>query len=231
MKTMTVAALMLACATAGATAGNTVTQTINYNWNADTGLEIGVFDAFDTMGGTRQLTGVSIGIDATANWDVTVLNYSDSAYEPDDWYADGFANFNVLLGEFGPNSVERIAGGVSFSGLTGTLGAGSGDPIFGEPGDPAVSAQFFAFISNYFELDASEFGVFQGGPVEARLLGFTDAYIDGPNGGVNGLVVSTDALYSGGVVTLTYTYTPTPGAAGVLGLAGIGAARRRRTPR
>jgi MYXO-CTERM domain-containing protein len=226
MNRTTAAALTLAAATAAATAGNAVVQTLNYDWNADTGLEIGMFDAFDTAGGTRALTGVSIGIDATAMWNVTVLNYSPTAYEPGEWHAEGLANFNVLLGEFGPNSVERIAGAISFNGLTGALGAGNGDPIFGEPGDPTVSASYSGFISNFFELDAAEFGVFTGGPVEARLLGFTDGVIDGPNG----LVVSTDALVSSGVVTLTYSYAnvPAPAATGLLALAGLGAARRRR---
>lgn len=226
MNTLTAAAVTMAASAAAATAGNTVVQSLGYDWNPDTGLEIGMFDAFDTAGGTRQLTGVSIGIDASAMWNVTVLNYSDTAYEPGEWHAEGLANFNVLLGEFGPNSVERIAGAITFSGLTGSLGAGDGDPIFGQPGDPSVSASYSGFISNFFELDPAEFGVFTGGPVEARLLGFTDGIIDGPNG----LVVSTDALVSSGVVTLTYTYAnvPAPAAAGLLAIAGLGATRRRR---
>lgn len=205
-------------------------QSLKYDWDINGDLQIGTLDGFDSMGGTRVLTGVSFGIDATATWSVTALNYSPTAFSAGEWWADGLANVNVLFGEFGPGGVERITGAVGFIDLTGDLGAGSGDPIFGEPGDPSVSDTFTAFIGNYFELDASEFAAFQNGPVATYLPVFTDAYADGPNGTPGNILIQTDSLSSFGTITLNYTYdvVPAPGAAGVLGMAGLIGLRRRR---
>jgi len=221
----TLAASAIAAAAASA---ETITQTIDFNWGLETGLEIGSFAGFDNAGGTRQLTGVSLSVDGSARWDVTVLNYSSATLGADAWFADGLANFNVLLGEFGPNSVERYAGVVQFNGLTGFLSAG--DPGSGEPGSPGVSGSFTGLLAGFFDLEAADFGVFQNGVVEARLLGFTDAYVDGPNGSPPDLLVDTDLLSAGGRVTLTYTYALVPAPAGLALLGAVVplAVRRRR---
>ena len=229
--TLVAASILTALAAAPALAGdNTVTQNLSIDWSFDTGLEVGMFDAFDTAGGTRELIGVSASIDANAAWGVTALNYAPTGFEAGEWFADGFANFNMFFGEFDGPNVERIAGGVGFTGLTGNLGAGSGDPIFGQPGDPVVSDTFDGFIGNFFDLDAAEFAVFEGGPVQARLLAFTDATVDGPNGPPGNINIQTDSLTAVGTMTLTYQYRVVPAPAGLalLGaLAPIGLRRRR----
>lgn len=227
MKTPTVLAVL--ALVAGAAGADTVTQDLAFDWNAETGLEIGSFDAFDDAGGTRILTGVNVSIDGQAQWDLTLLNYSAQAFGPDDWHAEGFANFNVHLGEFG-SGVERIVGYIEFEGLTGELGAGSGDPIFGDPGDPAVSASYTTDLLAAFSLDPSEFGVVTSGPVLARILGFTDVVIGGPDGAPGIIVGETDLLGATGVLTLSYEFTtvPAPSALALLTGAGILGARRRR---
>lgn len=220
-------ALAILNGAASAALADTISQSITYDWNADQGLQIGVFDAFDDAGGARQLTGVSFALDATTRWDVTCLNYETTPFGPDDWFAEGFANFNVLMGDFGAGA-ERIAGLLEFHGLTGDLGAGTGGP-FGDPGDPAVSASFTGDILATFDLDASEFAYFTGAPVNAFLLAFTDAYVDGPDGAPGIIVPQTDLLASAGKLTLNYEYVnvPAPGAL-PFALAGLALAARRR---
>lgn len=219
-----------ACLVAAPAAAGVETQTLKYGWSMDGEIQIGSFDAFDDMGGTRVLTGVSFGIDASATWSVTALNYSATAFSADEWWAEGMANVNVLFGEFGPGGVERIVGAVGFHDLTGELGAGSGDPIFGKPGDPGVSATFTGFIVNYFEFAEHDFGVFQNGPVALYLPVFTDAFVDGPDGAPGIIMIETDGLISTGTITLNYTYevVPAPGVVGALGMAGLIGLRRRR---
>lgn len=223
------ALLALTAAAPAALAGNVQTQTLDFAWTMDAPLQIGSLNGFDTAGGTRVLTGVSFSIDAATEWDVTAANYTDTAFEPGEWWAEGIANFNVLFGEFGPAGVERITGAIEFSGLTGSLSAGSGGP-FGDPGEVTVSAQYDGFLSNGFDLDASEFAAFTAAQVDVFLPVFTDAYIDGPNGAPGFINIGTDALAATGSITLNYTYdiVPAPGAAALLGLAGLTATRRRR---
>ena len=225
----TTALLALAAATPAALAGQVQTQTLDFAWDMNGQLQIGTLQGFDNAGGTRVLTGVSFGIDAATAWDVTALNYSDTAFEPGEWWADGSANFNVLFGEFGPAGVERITGLLEFSHLTGSLSAGSGGP-FGDPGAVTVSESFNGFLGNFFQLDASEFGAFTADEVAVFMPVFTDAYIDGPSGAPGIINIETNALTATGSITLNYTYdiVPAPATAGLLAMAGLTAARRRR---
>ena len=181
MKHARTAAATLALAAAAA-AADVQSQTLSFDFSDFSNLQIGTLDAFDDQGGDRVLTGVSFSIDAAASWSVTALNYTPTPFSAGDWFAEGIANVNVLYGGFGPGAVERITGAVSFNGFTGDLGPGSGDPIFGQPGDPAATATYDGFIANFFELDASEFGAFTGDPVDVLLPVFTDSLVDGPNG-------------------------------------------------
>lgn len=223
----TIAAAAL-CLAAPIVLGDTITQDLNFNWSGDGPLEVGNFAGFDNAGGTRILTGVNIAIDAEARWDLTFHNYSAEAFAADEWWGEGFANFNIHLGEFG-SGAERIAGYIDFTHVTGELGAGSGD-IFGQPGEPSVSVSLFNDIVGGFDLDAGEFGVVTSGDVLARILGFTDVVVDGPSGAPGIIFGETDLITVSGVLTLTYEYAsvPAPGAAALLGGAGVFAARRRR---
>jgi hypothetical protein len=227
MKTLMITALTAAAGIAHA-GDNTVTQTLNYSWNQDNGFEIGTLDAFDTAGGTRELIGVSFEIAGSLSMSIEALNFSDFALESGEWSAEGNTNVNVLFGDFGPGSVERIVGGLSFNGLTGELGAGSGSP-FGNPGTPTVTDSLLGALSGSFTLNSSDFGVFTAGPVSTNLLSFSDFLIsDALPGSI--ISVGSTSLESEGAISLTYTFNnvPAPSAAGVLGLAGLLGARRRR---
>lgn len=225
----TTALFALAATAMPALAGGTVSQTASFDWDGLGDWDIASFDAFDDAGGTRQLTGVNYTLTADTRWDVTAYNYSPTPFGPDDWFADGFINFNTLFGEFdGPNA-ERVNGFLEFLGFTGELGAGSGDP-FGSPGDPSVSGSFYGALVADYDLDASEYAVFLSDPVRTRLISFFDVTIDGPNGAPGIIFVETDLLSVTGSITLTYHYAdvPAPAGAALLALTGLTAARRRR---
>ena len=222
---LTVAALGAAALPALA---GTTTQTLDFTWDGLGEWQVGAFQGFDDMGGSRQLTGVTVEVAAFARWDVIAQNYSPTPFEPDEWFAEGSTNFNVLLGEFGGDSAERVVGSIFFTYLTGALGAGDDDPFIGQPGDPAVQATFEGDIAGSFDLDLDEFGVFQNAEVAARLLSFTDAWVDGPNGAPGTIFIGTEALTATGSMTLTYHYVPTPAGVALLGVLAPVAIRRRR---
>lgn len=205
------------------------TQTIDFNWDGLGEWQVGSFAAFDDMGGDRQLTGVTVALNATARWDVTALNFTPEAFTDADWFGEGSTNFNIYLGDFfGGTGVERISGSVLFTGLTGDLGPGQDDPIGGQPGDPSVSGSFEGDISNSFDLFPAEFAQFLAGDIEARLLSFSDAYVDGPDGAPGFILLQTDLLTASGSMSLTYHYVPAPAGLALLGaLAPVGLRRRR----
>lgn len=227
---MKTAALIILAAAGIAHAGDasSITQTLDYSWNANDGFQIGTLDGFDDAGGTRELTGVAFDISGSLAVDVEALNFSSFALEGGEWSAEGIVNANLLFGDFGPGGVERIAGAVSFSGLTGELGAGSGSP-FGPAGSPTVTDSLLGGLSGSFTADTDEFAAFTSGPVSANLLAFSDFIVTAP---VPGSIISVNAnsISSEGAVNLTYLYNvvPAPTTAGLLGLGGLLLARRRR---
>lgn len=231
MNATTIAALAAATLSAAAmqaNAGDVQSQTINYSWDANGDWVIGSLNAFDDQGGNLELTGVNIIAQGSVEWDITVLNYTDQAFEPGEWFAEGFSNVNVFLGEFG-SGLEYIAGGVGFNGLTGSLSAGTGGP-FGEPGEVTVTGSYLGSLSLDVDVDQSDLAFFTDGSFNARLLGFSDITFDGPNGAPGIMSVQSDRFASEGFLTVNYSYraVPAPGAAALLGLAGALTARRRR---
>ncbi len=220
-------AAAIAAATLPALAGTT-THTLDFTWDGLGEWQVGAFQGFDDAGGSRQLTGVTVEVAAAARWDVIAQNYSPTPFEPDEWFAEGSTNFNVLLGEFGGDSAERVVGSIFFTYLTGALGAGDDDPINGQPGDPAVQATFEGDIAGSFDLDLDEFGVFQSAEVGAYLLSFTDAWVDGPDGAPGNIFIGIESLTAAGTMTLTYHYVPAPAGMALLGLLAPAAIRRRR---
>ncbi|GEM_PF-6146132 len=229
MKTTTATLGAILAASGFAHAGdNTITQSLDYEWNESSGFQVGTFDAFDDAGGTRELVGVSVDVDGSLEIGVEALNFSSFALESGEWSAEGIISVNLLLGDFGPGSIEQALGSAGFAGLTGELGAGSGSP-FGEPGTPTVTDTLFGALSASFGIGSSDFVAFTDGAVTANLLSFSDLAIsNGPPGSI--ISVRTDSVESFGSIDLTYTYRVVPApttVAGLLGAALFGARRRR----
>ncbi len=223
MKT-TITALAVAAASSAALAGNVQSQSVDIDWSTFDDADIASFDGFDDMGGTRVLTGVNFSVTGTTGVDLTALNYSPVELQPGDWSAEGFANINVFFGEFG-SGYEQPLSLIEYD-FTGVLGAGSGDPIFGTPGDPVATGSFSGIMLGNYSIDPSQFDTFTGSSVRTRLLGFFDGFTIG--GYTIDLLV--DDITATGSLTLEYQYSvvPAPASITALGVLALGATRRRR---
>lgn len=231
-----------AAAAGGATAG-VQTQSIAIDIDSDRG-EFGtpiVFNQFDTMGGTRVLTGVNLRYDATLSVDVTAQSYTDRFIASSEWAANVF--HNVLVSFFEPGGGggdgeegELAApfyglGGIGITGFTGDLtpgvpGTSPFDP--GIPGDP-ITASISDTINSVVATDPFFFDYFTGGGTVEGFGGpFVDITLEAPfDAFIEVFAARTTQL---GTLSLDYEFSVVPAPAGVaaLGIGGLFAARRRR---
>ncbi|MFK7759112.1 MAG: hypothetical protein AB8C13_04090 [Phycisphaerales bacterium] len=144
---------LLALASVGAVAhAGMESQVVSFNAGFD-GDQIN-FDRFDTMGGTRELTGLSLSYDQTITLDLTVESNGYTALQSGDWLIDtGF----IALHQFGLNDgrggeggegAPFIGPGAVFDQLTGDLGISDG---YNGTGPDALQFQ----ITDSFVFDAS----------------------------------------------------------------------------
>lgn len=218
--------------------GDTVTQTFNYSYDGDLydpnfSFPTTSFDTFDTMGGTRQLTGVSVHSSIDASMTVTIENYDDTPYDAGTWYAEVTAS--LLLVCFDNNGVDGPnfgLGGLYIADITGDLSAGTGGFPFGTPGDVKVTAFTSGHIETTRAANTSDFGYFtSGGSFDVALPLLTELFLSTPPaGGGFGIFGGPSAMAQTGAITLTYEYTtvPAPATVPAIGCLGLLATRRRR---
>ncbi|MCG8405909.1 MAG: PEP-CTERM sorting domain-containing protein [Phycisphaerales bacterium] len=174
-------------------------------------------DKFDSMGGTRTLTGVTIELDGTTSLDVQAENFSNAPVT--DWFVD-FAVFPRLeildakktsfpLGTAGFPHFEA-----DFAPSDGIEGSGDDFVQF-----PTAVADIHADI----EVFPADFPIFQGGGSSPALLTlpFSIAIPPGPIG-------FDFSRRDVGTVSLTYEYVPEPSTFALLTLGGVLITRRRR---
>lgn len=240
-------------AVAPATLGDTISQTVGFSHGFDG--EIVAFERFDTQGGTRVLTGMSLTYDHSISMDVLVESNGYTSVSAGDWFVDAAYN---SLHQFGlvDNDPDPpfIGPGSVFGSVTGDLGVSDGYNGSGPDTYSTTISDSFVFFAEY---DASTiFGqdmleTFTGvGALETFFSGFTEffgGWINDPNWVVDpnnppdgpflpwedpyhGFFLTISDLVHAGEITVVYEYAnvPTPGAGVVLGLAGLGMCRRRR---
>lgn len=204
-------------AIAGTATASTVTQTVNWDFPLSPGNTTVSYLGFQSIPGWQPgwvLDSVQIEIDATIGAAVTAENDSTNAAP----------NFGVDLTGFATFSTNALnaAAVIAQNAMSGGVGATDGIPGSGP--------------------DFHDFGTITGND-SASSLTFTVAAFD-VAGSLNGTVSgqggfsfsgTTDATLTiadfaaEGVARVIYNYTiPTPGAAAILGLAGLAATRRRR---
>ena len=111
---------------------DTQTQTVDFDYSAFTGGNIS-FDQFDSMGGTRELTGLRLTYDQTFDLEVLVESNGPTSLSAGDWDIEaGFYSlhqFGVVTdgrgGDGGPTFPLIGSGGV-FDVFTADLGASDG---------------------------------------------------------------------------------------------------------
>lgn len=215
---------------AGAAAASEISQTIEINITPDNFNQEFTLSGFDTQGGTRILTGVRYQIQSEISADFTVLNYSNFAIPSGDWQVlPGFTMFFTadVPGGDGEDSIFGGIGGIGFDPLTGDLPAGTGNPIFGEPGRLEFSDS--GTLNSNFLDDGEVARTFftQHPTIVSTLAPFSFPEVFGPPGSnisLESLVTQTGSF----TVIYEYSVVPAPGAAAVLGLAGFAGLRRRR---
>lgn len=184
-----VATSLLIAAIAGAAHADTVstsTQFSNQNYDGT----IVSFDAFDDMGGTRQLTGVTLSYNQTMEFDLTIESNGYTALNAGDWLLDaGFYGvhqmgvYDGLGGDGGPNYPVIGTGGVYTPvAFTGDLGASDG---YNQSGPDTIHATFGEqFVFDQAFDNTTEFGqrmldALSGtGQVDTFLGSFTDLYLE-----------------------------------------------------
>lgn len=237
-KTGRLAAILVAAAAATASAENTITQTFNFDWDSSQPFLMPTFDAFDTMGGTRELTRVSLSTQASMTIDITIENYDAVPYDAGTWTA-GVSQSAVLFfqGDDGGGDDDGESapgfglGGVFAGGITGDLSAGDGGFPFGTPGDVKVVTSASDSFSTVRDADASSFDFFSSGEPLTALLGtLSDAFVDVPGGGGGGIFINITDTAMSGSISLVYEYAliPAPGGLALLGAGALVASRRRR---
>ncbi|HVZ95126.1 MAG TPA: choice-of-anchor E domain-containing protein [Phycisphaerales bacterium] len=181
------------------------------------GAAVLTFDKFDTMGGTRELVAVEMSFIAKVSAAVDAEN--DSSIDAPNFGVNlaGFVNVNALsLAGTGTVSLTEFA---AVGPTDGVVGSGPDFHDFGllsqntSDGDLAfLPAELLAFI----------------GP------GTFDANVDGSAGfavtGSTDSTIHTTDFGAAGKVQVVYYYNlvPTPGAAALMGFAGLVGLRRRR---
>jgi hypothetical protein len=226
---------------AGAAVGGVETQTIDINFDSASGgfgTQVS-FNQFDTQGGTRVLEGVDVRFEADMTLEATAQSFTETFIASGEWSADVF--HNVLLSFSGDDKGDGEEGGIgapfyglggiAITNLTGDLTPGDPgnfpfDP--GTPGDPVIASTADS-ISSIVGTDAAFFGYFTGtGIVEGFTGPFVDITLSPPPGAF--IDVFASELTQVGTLSLDYRFSvvPAPGAAALLAMGGLAAARRRR---
>ena len=219
-------------ALAGAAHAGEVSQTVDVNITPGNFIQTFSLDGFDSQEGNRTLTGVRFQLDTEFHADLTAQNFSDFPIASGDWEVlPGFTMFFTAEptgrgDDGGGPSIFAGIGGIGFDSFTGDLPAGSGGP-FGAPGtlDFERSGQLTSDFLDDGESALSFFSQFS--EITSSLSPFSFPELFGPPGANLGLAAD---ITQTGTLTVVYEFTeiPAPGAAALIGLAGLGATRRRR---
>jgi len=203
--------------------GDVITQNSDYFWdvqkaNAPAPLS---FQAFDTMGGTRELTGVSVSLESFYSLEMIAENGENYAITANDWFVEA-AVFNNL--SFNGQSVFGL-GSAGYGPMSVDLAAADGVEQFG---DDSVFWSFKDSMSAQRDLQGFQMGAFIGsGEMEADIYPFLSLLIPPPAPFFDLWIHNH---YHQGTIGLTYQYTTVPAPAGTALLFGAGfiGLRRRR---
>lgn len=244
---------LLIAASAGVAQADTMTQTVNFSHGFDG--EIIEFAMFDTLGGTRVLTGMTLEYTHDIAMDLHVESNGYTAVSAGDWFVDlsyiSIHQFGLIENDPNPPFIGPGALGGS---VTSDLGVSDGYNGTGEDTYYTTLTSTSVFSASYdgnttFGVDMLE--TFTGnGILETYYNGFTEAFggwNNDPNWVVDpnnppdgpfaffedpyyGFFLTLDELRHNGSIVVTYEYTTVPAPAGVacIGLGGLMTLRRRR---
>ena len=248
MKSRRSLALLVALAPSVSLAG-VITQTVPFDYDANDGATFPVIQGFDTLGGTRVLTGVNFAFHHNFEVEAYVESTGPTAVSAEDFSLSISYITLFQLGEAGGKNDPPFfgPGGLWIENASGDLGAYDGVP--GNDGPDSyrrVFTDMFTVEQMYGPSDPDVLAaVTDVGELTTVFGGFSELFfgwINDPNwplppGGFPeypndaAIWVSTPTLRHFGEIEITYDYEVVPGpasAAGLLTLASLASVRRRR---
>ncbi len=252
---MKAAASIISAVLAGASAAQTETQVVPFDYNPAVDFAFPEFAKFDTMGGTRELTGVTLSYDQSISFTTRLEQNSPVALDAGVFFVDIVYLSLHQLGTIDDNPNPPFLGpGAAGDVYSPALGATDG---FNGSGPDTYEALFdsgmFNFTAEYAAgADQDYLDVFVGqGTLTTVLGGFTELFggfnsdpgfpdVDPnnpPEGPFNmfedpyyGVFVDFPEIRHQGTITATFEYQPVPAPASIalVGLGSLAMTRRRR---
>ncbi len=166
-----------------------INQVVSFNNSFDGGVV--TFEKFDTMGGTRELTGLSLSYDQTISLDLQAQSNGYTALNAGDWLLDtGFISlhqFGLAEGRGGDGNPGPpfIGPGAVFDVITSDLGVSDGYNNGGIDTMQFNISDSFIFEAEYdgsTEFDQRMFAAFTGtGNLDTFLGGFIEGFFQWVN--------------------------------------------------
>lgn len=238
--------LMILAAAPVVASADTISQTVQFDYSPLEGVTFPVIQGFDTMGGTRALTGVTFEFRHNFTIDLFVESTGPTALQAGDYslnlaymslYQVGLANDGANPPFFGPGaffidnfSVDLAA----YDGIAGNDGPDSARRTFT---DAYTNAQTYGLEDPSMLAALTDVGALTtvyGGFGELGFWWINDPNWPTPDDGVPdyptdaALWVHMSNFRHSGEIVLTYDYVMVPGPMSVLPLAGLALVARRR---
>ena len=168
--------------------GDVITQVVSF----DAGFEGDIisFEKFDTMGGTRELTGMSLSYDQTISLDLMIQSNGYTALNAGDWLLNaGYMSlhqFGVIEeGGDGEPGLPFIGPGAVFDNVTGDLGISDGYNNGGIDTQLTTITDSFVFNAAYDGSDAFDLRMFEAfsgtGQLDTFMGGFIELFFQWKN--------------------------------------------------
>lgn len=246
---------MVCVALAGSASAQTVTQVVPFDYDVNVDVAFPEFELFDTMGGTRQLTGVTLSYDQSISITTRIEQNSPIAIAADNFYAEisyislhqlGLADDNPNAPFLGPGAAGASVVAPELAPSDGYNGTGPDSYV------ETIDSGMFNFTAVYDSSNQNYLDVFTGQGTLTTLLGgfseifggynedpgFPDVDPNNPPDGpffpfqdpYYGVFVELPSIHHQGTITATYEYelVPAPASVSLAGLAAFGLTRRRR---
>lgn len=193
------------------------TETVSTSWDVDmyTLYESPTIARFDTLGGRRQLDGMTIAVDHAAVMTLLVENGSPIALSAEDYVFQFYFQTIMQLGavEDDDDSPPFFGPGAFGASVSVDLPAGDDDPETEGYAYEETFTEEVQFEAHYDPVETPTYldAMIGEEPITVVVGGFSEYWVDWINdhGGEAYLIAGVPALLYAGTLTVTYEYSPT----------------------